>query len=79
MVYTSASGGNQDGFNFAFTTNIKNQNIKLSVPNDEIEETKWVNFTDIARLAGNRGSYIKLQNRIMGLIDNRYLEVHPLS
>jgi 8-oxo-dGTP pyrophosphatase MutT (NUDIX family) len=79
VIYTAASGGDQDRFNFAFTTNIKNKNKKLSVPNDEIEEAKWVDFKDIAKLAGNRGSYIKLQDRLMGLTDNKYLEVHHLA
>lgn len=79
IIYTATSGGDQDRFNFAFTTSLKNQNVKLSVPNDEIEETKWVDFKDIAKLAGNRGSYIKLQDRLTGSTDDKYLEVYPLS
>lgn len=58
VVYTSASPqADRDRFNFAFITDVDNNDIPLLVPNDEIDQAEWVAIGEIANRANNKGSY----------------------
>lgn len=75
-----STGKDRDRFNFAFIVDIANQNIKLSVPNDEIELAEWVNFEDVAARSGNKASYIKIQEALLNPASREvYTEVHPTN
>jgi len=78
VIYSTSNSGGRDRFNFAFVADLPDQNIKLSVPNGEIEKAEWVNFEDVAVRANNKGSYIKLQEALLGYDKSiHYAEVHP--
>lgn len=80
IVYTASSGKDRDRFNFAFVTDITDQNIELSVPNDEIESAEWVNFEDVTARSGNKDSYIKIQEALLNPGSKEvYTEVHPAN
>lgn len=80
VVYTASSGGDRDRFNFAFVTDLPDQNVKLSIPNNEIKKAEWVNFEEVAERSGNRGSYIKLQEALLDPNKTEfYVEVHPIA
>lgn len=80
IIYTASNGKDRDRFNFAFITDIADQNIKLSVPNDEIELAEWVNFENVAACSGNKGSYIKIQEALLNPASKEvYMEIHPTN
>jgi 8-oxo-dGTP pyrophosphatase MutT (NUDIX family) len=77
VVYSESSSGGRDRFNFAFLTDLEDQNIKLSVPNDEIEKAEWVDIKDVANRSGNKGSYLIIQEALLdGGKNTKYAEVH---
>lgn len=57
IVYTSDSNGYPDRLNFSFIAELKSEAAVLNVPNNEIDEAKWVNINEIASIANGRGSY----------------------
>lgn len=76
VIYTAAKDGDRDRFNFAFVTDIKDANITLNVPNDEIAEARWVGFDQIAELSKQKGSYIKFEQLLLaGDTPASYIEV----
>ena len=78
VVYTASSGGDRDRFNFAFVTDFENTDIKLSVPNDEIEKAEWVDFSDVAERSGNKGSYTQFQKLLLDQTNTTpYTEINP--
>lgn len=79
VIYTHASNGDNDRYNFAFTASLPSQNISLSVPNDEIESAEWVDFSEVAMRTDNKGSYIKLQQELLGADVGPYTEVNPVQ
>jgi|AntRauTorcE11897_2_1112592.scaffolds.fasta_scaffold17941_2 8-oxo-dGTP pyrophosphatase MutT (NUDIX family) len=78
VVYTASNGKDRDRFNFAFVTDIVDMDVKLSVPNDEIEKAEWVDFSEVAERSGNKGSYIKFQMLLLDASSIKpYTEIHP--
>lgn len=67
VVYTAGQGVGRDRFNFGFTVNITDNNVSLDIPNDEIDDAKWVDVGDIYRMSGARGSYEVFQGILSGL------------
>lgn len=81
VIYTAAAHeADRDRFNFAFISDVFDENARLSIPNDEIERAEWVNFDDIAERSGGKGSYVNLQ-RLLLSNDNfePYVEVRPTA
>ncbi|OGL34238.1 hypothetical protein A3F64_01620 [Candidatus Saccharibacteria bacterium RIFCSPHIGHO2_12_FULL_42_8] len=76
VIYAAGSQGDRERFNFAFITDVDSTDIKLSVPNEEIESAEWVDFNDIAEKSGNKGSYKEFQKILLnpGLF-NPYIEI----
>lgn len=66
IIYTASKNGDRDRFNFAFITEVDDTELELTVPNDEIENAKWVNFDQIAILSKNKGSYLEFQKLLLG-------------
>lgn len=81
VIYTAAAHeADRDRFNFAFISDAFDENIDLSVPNDEIEKAEWVNFNEVAERSGGKGSYATFQ-RLLPSADNSelYVEAHPTA
>ena len=78
VIYTASNGQDRDRFNFAFMTDIENTEVKLSVPNDEIEKAEWVDFSEVAERSGNKGSYVEFQKLLLDPTDTSpYTEINP--
>jgi len=77
-VYTASGGIDLDRLNFAFLITVPSQALQISVPNDEIEEARWVSFGDITLLSRPRGSYTKYQIILTGAAPRgSYFEIFP--
>lgn len=75
-IYTASNGSDRDRFNFAFVTDVADENIELSVPNNEIEKAEWVLFEDIAERSGGKDSYQEFQKILTGLTpEPSYIEL----
>lgn len=64
-IYIASSQGDRERFNFAFITDIDNKDVKLLVPNEEIESAEWVDFSKVAEKSGNKGSYKEFQKILL--------------
>lgn len=67
IVYTASGNGYPDRFSFAFLTITKDQPeaTSLAVPNEEIDEVKWVNLNQVAQMANNRASYQAFEKQLL--------------
>lgn len=81
VIYTAAAHADDlDRFNFAFLSDAFNQNTKLSVPNNEIEQAQWVDVSEVAKRSGGKGSYVNFQRLLLAPEKSEpYIEVAPLS
>lgn len=77
VVYSDSSTGGRDRFNFAFRSKLSNKNIKLAIPNDEIEKAEFVDIKDIASRSDNKGSYTIFQKILSGEVNDKYAESPP--
>ena len=77
VVYTAATGKkDRDRFNFVFIADVRKNELALAVPNDEIEEAKWVRFDRIAASSGFKGSYVNIQRVLLApTLSEPYVEV----
>lgn len=81
VIYTAAAhADDRERFNFAFVSDVFNENTKLSVPNDEIEKAEWVDFNEVTERSGGKGSYANFQRLLLAPEKSEpYVEVHPTA
>ena len=77
IVYTASNGSDRDRFNFGFTIEVENvDNLVMSIPNDEIEEFRWVDFNQVAAMSGGKASYANFQSILLGEMQSpAYIEI----
>lgn len=77
VVYTASNGTDRDRFNFGFTVEMKDDDsIAMSIPNDEIEEFRWVDFNQVAAMSDGKASYDNFQSILLGeMPSSSYIEI----
>lgn len=79
VIYTGSDGTDRDRFNFGFTIEVEDtDSLAMSIPNDEIDEFKWVGFDQVEDMSGGKASYSKFQAILLGLQpQSPYIEIRP--
>lgn len=79
VIYTASNGADRDRFNFGFSVKVADiNNLSLSIPNDEIEDFRWVGFDQVAAMSGDKASYVKFQSILLSQQPrSSYIEVRP--
>lgn len=77
VVYTASNGSDRDRFNFGFTVEVQDaDSLVMSIPNDEIEEFRWVDFNQVAAMSGGKASYANFQSILLGEMSSpSYVEI----
>lgn len=77
VVYTASNGSDRDRFNFGFTVEVKDaDSLVMSIPNDEIEEFRWVDFNQVTAMSGGKASYANFQSILLGEMSSpSYVEI----
>lgn len=80
IIYTASDGSSRDRFNVAFAADVDSENMTLLVPNDEIQEARWVQIKEVAAMSGNKGSYKIFQKFLMDPgAASGYVELFPTT
>ena len=77
VVYTASTGSDRDRINFGFTVEVQDaDSLVMSIPNDEIEEFRWVDFNQVAAMSGGKASYANFQSILLGEMSSpSYVEI----
>lgn len=76
VVYTASNGSDRDRFNFGFTVEVKDADrLVMSIPNEEIEEFRWIDFNQVAAMSRGKSSYANFQSILLGeMLQPSYVE-----
>ncbi|NCB82738.1 MAG: hypothetical protein EOM38_10135 [Bacilli bacterium] len=61
VIHTVGKNGERDRFSFAFIVDFEGLEGDFNIPNDEIDEMRWIEASDIAKMAGGRASYQRFE------------------
>lgn len=79
VVYTASDGKTRERFNFCFATRVEDiDSLDIKIPNDEIEAYRWVEFSEIVAMSGNKASYACFRSILLGEVHSPvYVEINP--